>query len=160
MYLILKVLNPQAREKIPGGYPGYSRPRICQERLNIAQAPQENDEIASLSLNSPTYFKKWFASRDRPRHLNPFHLQSAFFARQWPPNSAGILLNSHRLDHSMYPIFRCRKRMLYRNMRVYPQRPYVIHSAYLSTHSPCMWAWMDLMEAIPFDFATLATCVL
>ena len=38
----------------PGGATGaIAPPRICHEGLNIALAPPENDEIASLLLNSP-----------------------------------------------------------------------------------------------------------
>ena len=34
--------------QIPGATGAIAPPRICQEGLSIAQAPQENDEIASL----------------------------------------------------------------------------------------------------------------
>src|SRR6218665_3056673 len=50
---------PEVMGANPGGATGaIAPPRICHEGLNITYAPPENDEIASLLLNSPPLLQK------------------------------------------------------------------------------------------------------
>jgi len=46
--------------QVPGATRDIAPPRICQEKLNIAKAPQENDEIVFLPKISPPTSKGIF----------------------------------------------------------------------------------------------------